>query len=638
MPQASYADIYSTCLYVTGEGLPLWNPSPLRLGDIGFVRHGTFHTLFNCIDGPPVSLSNAASIELATRSDGSRSRSDSLVTVAGQASEGEIDVDTDPTAATASDASPEGRGLRRSPRLAAGVLSPLSPPASVSSLRPSPRPTRSATPPEGPHPPLPLEVDQETPKVFDMGPRMSYNYRCLGFSAGASVAGAPLSGKITFETSGGDGAILVPRDPTERTILKHMGVLKAYVKTHRRWIHDTYGRIEDIDLDELALIYGQDRTSDWGVGVSKDSSRGARVEFEILSAGQTGFWGSWSHSLSASQRGPHRPVPPMVGAQLFPTVPAPSMRAGDGGKEIGVQTRFGDAGEVGFTLKKGGKDGEGAERTSRPGFQWLPGNRLATDQSIIIRRVTARTSLGLGFLPTRLKAAAEPKDPERGRRNGDNDDDDDDEGGPAAAPASSSGACCRQGLVDDVKAAAASWSGDPLEALHRWMHQEDARVQVSIASDDDCLRLLSLLASGSLEALDGIGLAEAVRLAASRYAWVKTDEEGFATIEVEAGSLVCRARARQTWAPRHGVERCQRFRSMPRATRPAPPRPPVALIRLPLSLSLPVSWPNPQAHVASTDEGASSKRLPRRRLGAARLDDPMPGALSRSLGGAALLC
>ncbi|EPQ27517.1 uncharacterized protein PFL1_05055 [Pseudozyma flocculosa PF-1] len=570
MPRPSYADIYATCLYSESEGLPLWNPSPLRLGDVGYLRHGTFYTLFNCIDGPPLTLSNAASIELATRSDGSRSRSSSLASVAGgAASSADDDMDVDggdrgrgrggssvASSTTGSEPPTDSRSsslaLRRSPRIAADILSPLSPPTSLSSRRPSPRPSnRSSTPPDaGPGPPLPLEVDQEAPKLFDMGPRMSSNYRCLGLSLGASVPGAPVSGKISFETSGGDGAILVPRDPTERSVLKHIGVLKAYVKTHRNWIHATYGKAEDIDVDELALVYGQDRTSDWGVGVSCDSSRGARVDFEVFGSARTGFWGSWSHSLSASQRGPHRPVSQSSGTQPFPTAPAPgslsspSVDRGDADMEVDAQVQVDGAGQGGFTFRKKGRGGSSATRDANgvagAGFQWAANNSLPTDQSIIIRRVTARTSLGLGFLPARLKAAAEPKDPERGSESDSSDDEEQDS--PAAATPCAAGAGLRRTATKaEVEAIAGAiagkhgggWTEDPLEALHRWMHREDARVEVSIASDDDCLRLLSWLAQDEESGhLRGRSLADLVSLAASRVASVEVDDDGVATVRM----------------------------------------------------------------------------------------------------------
>lgn len=67
-----------------------------------------------------------------------------------------------------------------------------------------------------------------------------------------------------------------------------------------------YGRSEDIEVDEIALVYGQDRTSDWAVAVSRDASKGAKLDFEVFGAGKAGVWGEWKHSCTASQRGPHR--------------------------------------------------------------------------------------------------------------------------------------------------------------------------------------------------------------------------------------------------------------------------------------------------------------------------------------------
>lgn len=65
------------------------------------------------------------------------------------------------------------------------------------------------------------------PQRFDAGPRTSSNFHCLGFSVGANVPGAPVGGTLSFETSGGQGALLVQRAPTERLALLHEGVLRS---------------------------------------------------------------------------------------------------------------------------------------------------------------------------------------------------------------------------------------------------------------------------------------------------------------------------------------------------------------------------------------------------------------------------
>jgi hypothetical protein len=61
-----------------------------------------------------------------------------------------------------------------------------------------------------------------------------------------------------------------------------------------------------MDVDEIALIYGQDRTTDWGVSVSRDAAHGTKLAFEVFSAGKAGVWGNWKESCTASQRGPYR--------------------------------------------------------------------------------------------------------------------------------------------------------------------------------------------------------------------------------------------------------------------------------------------------------------------------------------------
>ncbi|PWN32272.1 uncharacterized protein FA14DRAFT_186039 [Meira miltonrushii] len=49
--KASISNIYARSLYTACEGYPLWNPSKCELGDIGFIRQGTFHTIYNAAEG-----------------------------------------------------------------------------------------------------------------------------------------------------------------------------------------------------------------------------------------------------------------------------------------------------------------------------------------------------------------------------------------------------------------------------------------------------------------------------------------------------------------------------------------------------------------------------------------------------------
>lgn len=54
---ASISDVYATSLYAAAEGLPLWHPGLVELGDMGYVRDGRFY----------VSRSNVAQLRSCAR-------------------------------------------------------------------------------------------------------------------------------------------------------------------------------------------------------------------------------------------------------------------------------------------------------------------------------------------------------------------------------------------------------------------------------------------------------------------------------------------------------------------------------------------------------------------------------------------
>jgi hypothetical protein len=83
-------------------------------------------------------------------------------------------------------------------------------------------------------------------------------------------------------------------------------LITAYFLAHREYIHAAYGQFEDLELDEMAFVYGQDCTSDWACAVTLEAERGSKIEFEVFSFLQAGVWGNWKTACSASQRGPHR--------------------------------------------------------------------------------------------------------------------------------------------------------------------------------------------------------------------------------------------------------------------------------------------------------------------------------------------
>ncbi|KDN42292.1 hypothetical protein K437DRAFT_257922 [Tilletiaria anomala UBC 951] len=621
---ASNADIFATLLYAACEGLPLWNPSALRLGDVGFLRDGSFHVLYNAIDGPSLTmLSDASQPALAMRT----TRSSSILS-AGAAAH------ASPLGSPGEDALAQGRCASSTSMLtsssstdtnqasiAAALNNALCPASTSSSVATSPPPappplppppasttaasppqlhrtsltrsllSRSASPPAAvpppmlrtsppysPHapsgfeelrPPLPLAVDQEAPRVFTMGPRTSNNFRALGFELGAEVTGSPVGGTISFETSGGDGALLVPRDPVERTLLKHVGVLKAYIKAHRRWIFSTFGEAEDMEIDEIALVYGQDRTTDWGVSVSRDAARGTKLAFEVFSMGKAGVWGDWRSSGSASQRGPYRdgsqyrdllqerarrgttPTNPAAAAHNGSRVPGDPTSPGPmdvdtdlSGLHLGLHLAMGAAGGAGGTGES--LNSHGAKPVSSTlhsqsqnvnalqtnlgygrDWEWIKQNPFPRDQSIILRRITAKNRLGLGFLPARLHAAAGP------RREGPHGRD----GSAAISPlrARCSGAS-HSGIYTHV---------DLLDFLHAILLDAAPQAHTSIASDDDCLALLhKILADhADLPACSPFGkleqLLRLLRQSAQRWLDVTCDEDGFAQAEMRRTPRAC---------------------------------------------------------------------------------------------------
>lgn len=354
-----------------------------------------------------------------------------------------------------------------------------------------------------------------------MGPRTSSSYNCLGVEGGTAIPGTPVSIKIGFQSSGGDGAILISRDPTERTRLKHIGVLKAHMKAHNKWMIETYGQIEAIGTDDLALIYGQDRTSDWAVAVSRDAARGAKVEFEIFGCASAGFWGNWSHTLSACQRGPHR-TQGASGSHNVDQVEPPSQQQ-PGNPSWGLNIESGVV-NTSFSISSPSSDGREDHGRTRGGCHskptrkhsvtWSPAEHAAPDQSISIRRITLCKLPGLGFLPAWPRAAAEPPDPHVDRTR-DQDAD----------------AVARQDASEAKESATQHCFEDPLKVLHQWIQERgDASLTASIASDDDCLLLIALLGHKQTAIL---GLRQAVRTAADQFARIMVDDAGFATVSIE---------------------------------------------------------------------------------------------------------
>ncbi|PWN43130.1 hypothetical protein IE81DRAFT_346737 [Ceraceosorus guamensis] len=522
---AHISDTYCTCLYVAAEGLPLWHPGRVDLGDVGYVRDGRFHKLYNVVDGPSLVRSEAARPDLARRTQ-SGSRSPPGSPGAEQSAWTAV-----PAFAT--------MGPRNSFSGERRASAPLNVPSSPSS---SPRSRRTSLmgafrSEEEPQPPLPIFVDEAEESAFDIGPRTSANFRSLGAGVGAEVTGTA-GGTLSFETSGGDGALLVSRDPTVRNELEHLGTLKAYVKQHRRWISYHYGQSEDMEADELCLVYSTDRTSDWACAVQLGAAQGAKVDFHVFSVGTAGVWGEWRSTLSASQRGPHRDPSQYERARLeaglgqsgtaTPAESAPHEREPTASSRIANwrMSAAVEAGPVNIEASTGSAEAASAQPAQStagagqsvgpsntaalisevgrvpafPDWQWAPGNPFPADQTIVIRRITARSRLGLGFLPMRMAASAGPRRDGPGDRRS---------SGSTKVPTSTG----------------------PLDLLHEWVFHTELRAQISIASDSDVAEAISSSPMRSITATSSPAqLKRAIWSGASCSLRVECDQDGIAVV------------------------------------------------------------------------------------------------------------
>ncbi|CAD6888661.1 unnamed protein product [Tilletia controversa] len=668
--QTSTADIYVNCLYSPGDGYPLWNPSPLRTGAIGYIRDGSFFTLYNIEEGPPAEIhpaadpslvgrrrSTPANHVLTTPSAGTHTLSPPPIGVENGAAES-VSSGGNTTVAVGSAAT---AGRRASDAAGGGSSSPsrvvsatekrrgsvmtmmrnnsqqqqqqqyFPPPGSSLSDPVSPsyegpftnavaRSTGSVTPPftSGPiasptmlalgldpqrsprqrerdlppEAPMPLQIEYEDLRRFDAGPRSSSTYTCLGFSAGANVPGAPVGGMWSFKSGGGDGALLIPRDPTEREQLRHVGNLKIYLKTHLRWIAYRYCISEDIEADDVALVFSQDRTSDWACAVSRNTTKGAQVDFEVFSLGKASVWGEWRTAMTASQRGPHRGGPPVFNPNFALGAAGARMQAasmGGGGHsggdssnpaagfgfsvgglsasfspsleaQVKMETGDGDSGAgdsqssnvdasldvritAGASSSKGG-DGNGGGRTrtnsdqspaSQPGFSvqgWPLRNPHPADQAITIRRITMKHRLG--FLPASIRASAGPRPDQRREPE--------DDGEVGAVPSGERGR-----IEEEEERCRRKWTGikafDPLDLLHEYILTRAPTARASIASDAECAFLLRAALLRRPRSTTAAGLSDEAAVVrellfrtADAAADVHVDTDGIATIELRIGS------------------------------------------------------------------------------------------------------
>jgi len=302
------------------------------------------------------------------------------------------------------------------------------------------------------------------------------------------------------------------------------------------------------------FITGLERTSDWGMAISDESSRSGKVELEIFNVGKPGVWCEWKSQCTASQRGPYRGGEDRRGSSASAissngreTTPTPdfsnglspnsnsnsqgSSQSSSNGKGTsnpqavkpsGLATSFDAAMDVdedtSASLHFGFKSGEvGYQSTQHdprsqwkgpaipqtPDLDWSNENPFNPTETVVIQRITARLN---PFRGVRLKASAEPRK-DNGRRDVEPsfevemnqskelDQDQDPNATVTSAFTIGSSFNSRVGSTSSVKQAKL----DPLNFIHGLMF-ETPNLKISLVSDSDCLRLLKgLVLSSSTE-------------------------------------------------------------------------------------------------------------------------------------------
>jgi hypothetical protein len=119
-------------------------------------------------------------------------------------------------------------------------------------------------------------------------------------------------GGFTFECTKEQGAALILREDAHRTdALQKTTFIRYVLENHSKWLefaNDVHER--GITADQLVMVTGCDKTSEWASAVFSAASKQVGVEFHVGSIAQGGVsvWGSWNHCQSVeAHSGPSNP-------------------------------------------------------------------------------------------------------------------------------------------------------------------------------------------------------------------------------------------------------------------------------------------------------------------------------------------
>ncbi|KAI0315936.1 hypothetical protein OF83DRAFT_306064 [Amylostereum chailletii] len=219
------------------------------------------------------------------------------------------------------------------------------------------------------------------PQVF-----CSQMVSAVGASAGASGT-ALFAGRLSFSSARTQGAVLAIPDTVHAEQIRNPGAYDRYVETHaERWHALAARRHLGLQMEDLMLVTGRDLTKSWGNAVFCDHSLDGRISLEVdfapLGGAQVASHIRWTNVQNAMIN--WGPDPEDEEEEEEEAEAAPASDAVEG-------------------------PSAGAPSSAR---RRVPLN-TRDDQCIFIRHVCAKKRRMFHF-PRKMKAAAEPRDPDRG--------------------------------------------------------------------------------------------------------------------------------------------------------------------------------------------------------------------------------
>ena len=142
---------------------------------------------------------------------------------------------------------------------------------------------------------------------------------CVIFSTGSEVAQA--GSGLSFESQKSVGAVLIVGGPSSREDALENDHYRQYILDHHNsWFvfAKKNGRI--VEMSDLILVTGCDKTSNWACAAFEETSKSASATLQVqvggFVQGDLRVWGRWEHEGSVNAKeGPKMLVPPAQSTQ-----------------------------------------------------------------------------------------------------------------------------------------------------------------------------------------------------------------------------------------------------------------------------------------------------------------------------------